>query len=98
LICLRHFRPTGHEFLRRGRQNSRLLPQAKRATFLGYTRENGTAGTRNYIAIVSSVNCSATVAKAVAAHYGQPERLAAYPNINGVLALTHAGGGYQHPD
>ncbi|MCM2451887.1 UxaA family hydrolase [Agrobacterium vitis] len=62
------------------------------ATFMGYQRENGEAGTRNYIAIVSSVNCSATVAKAVAQHYAQPGRLDDFANVDGVIALTHAGG------
>ncbi|NSZ19285.1 UxaA family hydrolase [Agrobacterium vitis] len=62
------------------------------ATFMGYQRENGEAGTRNYIAIVSSVNCSATVAKAVAQHYAQPGRLDDFATVDGVIALTHAGG------
>ncbi|MGV2105818.1 UxaA family hydrolase [Agrobacterium vitis] len=62
------------------------------ATFMGYQRENGEAGTRNYVAIVSSVNCSATVAKAVAQHYAQPGRLDDFANVDGVIALTHAGG------
>ncbi|WP_377299514.1 UxaA family hydrolase [Rhizobium sp. SGZ-381] len=63
-----------------------------RASFMGFERANGEAGTRNYIAIVSSVNCSATVAKAVAQHYALPGRLENYPNVDGVIALTHAGG------
>lgn len=61
-------------------------------SFMGFERPNGEAGTRNYIAIVSSVNCSATVAKAVAQHYAAPGRLEAFPNVDGVIALTHAGG------
>jgi galactarate dehydratase len=61
-------------------------------SFMGFERANGEAGTRNYIAIVSSVNCSATVAKAVAQHYALPGRLENYPNVDGVIALTHAGG------
>lgn len=62
------------------------------ATFMGYSRESGEAGTRNYIAVVSSVNCSATVTKAVAQHYALPGRLEAYPNVDGIIALTHGGG------
>src|ERR1700761_1842026 len=37
-----------------------MVPDAKRATFQGYRRANGKAGTRNYVAILTSVNCSAT--------------------------------------
>ncbi len=58
------------------------------ATFLGYKRPNGKVGTRNYIAVISSVNCSATVTRAIASHFSK-ERLAAYPNIDGVIALPH---------
>jgi altronate hydrolase len=58
------------------------------ATFMGYKRPNGKVGTRNYIAVMASVNCSATVVRAIANHFN-PDRLAAYPNIDGVLALPH---------
>ncbi len=61
---------------------------AKPATFMGFKRPNGTVGTRNYIAVISSVNCSATVTRAIASHFSK-ERLAAYPNIDGVIALPH---------
>ena len=59
---------------------------------MGYARRSGQAGTRNYIAILSSVNCSATVAKAVAAHFTRPGPLEPFANIDGVIALTHGGG------
>ena len=58
------------------------------ATFMGYKRPNGKVGTRNYIAVISSVNCSATVTRAIANHFSH-DRLAAYPNIDGVIALPH---------
>jgi len=51
--------------------------------------------TRNYVAIISSVNCSATVSRAIADQFRtdiRPEALAAYPNIDGVIALTHGTG------
>jgi altronate hydrolase len=48
-------------------------------------------GTRNFIAIISSVNCSAHVCRAIAAHFS-PERLSDYPNIDGVIALAHHTG------
>ena len=61
---------------------------AKPATFLGYKRPNGKVGTRNYIAVIASVNCSATVTRAIANHFNAGA-LASYPNIDGVIALPH---------
>lgn len=61
------------------------------ATFQGYRRPDGRFGTRNYIAVISSVNCSATVSRAVAAHF-TPEVMARYPGVDGVIGLTHGGG------
>ena len=49
-----------------------LLPEAERATFQGYLRPDGRVGTRNYIAVIASVNCSATVCQAVAEHFNRP--------------------------
>lgn len=66
-------------------------PVAKPATFMGYKRRNGKVGTRNYIAIIASVNCSATVVRNIANHFNA-ERLAAFPNIDGVIALVHQTG------
>jgi len=65
------------------------------ATFMGIVRRDGpNAGkvaTRNYIGILSTVNCSATVARGIAGHFTR-ERLAAFPNVDGVVALTHGSG------
>ena len=69
-----------------------FVPEARRATFRGYRRPNGKVGTRNYIVIISSVNCSATVSRAVAAHFTRVGELAPFENVDGVVALTHAGG------
>ena len=60
-------------------------------TFMGYRRENGRVGTRNYIAIVTSVNCSATAARRIADHF-TPDRLAEFPNVDGVVAFVHGTG------
>ena len=60
-------------------------------TFMGFRRANGQVGTRNYIAIVTSVNCSATAARMIADHFS-PEVLAAYPNVDGVAAFVHGTG------
>ncbi|QHE75585.1 UxaA family hydrolase [Hydrogenophaga sp. PBL-H3] len=67
------------------------VPEAERATFMGFVREDGRVGTRNFIGILSSVNCSATVIKNIAAHF-TPERLAAYPNVDGVAAFAQTSG------
>ncbi|PZX18794.1 altronate hydrolase [Palleronia aestuarii] len=60
-------------------------------TFMGYRRESGRVGTRNFIAIITSVNCSATAARMIADHF-TPERLAEYPNVDGVAAFVHGTG------
>ncbi|WP_336335598.1 altronate dehydratase family protein [Pseudomonas putida] len=68
---------------------------ASEASFQGIVRADGRVATRNYIGILTSVNCSATVARAVADHFRRdihPEVLADYPNIDGVVALTHGAG------
>jgi altronate hydrolase len=61
------------------------------ATFQGIVRPDGRVATRNYIGILSTVNCSATVAKHVADAF-KGEALASFPNIDGVVALTHTSG------
>jgi altronate hydrolase len=68
------------------------VPEAERATFRGYVRGDGRVGTRNYIAIVVSVNCSATAASHIANHFRDSGELDAYPNVDGVVALTHQQG------
>lgn len=68
-----------------------MVPEAERATFQGFVRADGQVGTRNFIGILSSVNCSATVAHNIAAWF-TPERLAEFPNIDGVVAFTHTTG------
>ena len=60
-------------------------------TFQGYRRAGGRAGTRNYLAVISSVNCSASVSKYIARRFG-PAQLAGFPRVDGVIALTHNSG------
>jgi altronate hydrolase len=72
-------------------QPVQLLPEHERATFKGYVRANGKVGTRNFIGILSTVNCSATVVNKIAEWF-TPERLAAYPNVDGVVAFSHSIG------
>ena len=67
------------------------VPEAERASFMGFVRPDGRVGTRNFIGILSSVNCSASVIKTVAAHF-TPERLAAFPQVDGVAAFAQTSG------
>lgn len=61
------------------------------STFPGYRRADGRAGTRNYLAVISTVNCSASVSK-LACKAFDAQVLKQFPNIDGVLALTHESG------
>jgi altronate hydrolase len=67
------------------------VPQAQRATFQGIVRADGRVATRNFIGILSTVNCSATVVRKIAEWF-TPERLADYPNVDGVVAFSHSLG------
>ena len=68
-----------------------MIPESERATFQGYVRANGKVGTRNFIGILSTVNCSATVVNMIAQWF-TPERLAEFPNVDGVVAFSHSIG------
>ena len=77
------------------------LPASEPATFEGIVREDGRVATRNYIGVLTSVNCSATVARAIADHFRRdihPDMLAPFPNVDGVVALTHGAGCAVDPD
>jgi altronate hydrolase len=62
------------------------------AFFNGFRRPDGRAGTRNYIGILSSVNCSATVVDYVADEIMRSGILADYPDIDGIVPLPHGQG------
>ena len=68
-----------------------VLPPQDRAKFMGYVRKDGRIGTRNHIGIFVTVNCSATVARKLS-RYFDAERLADYPNVDGVTAFIHHQG------
>lgn len=68
-----------------------VVPEEQRRTFMGFKRADGRVGTRNFIAVISSVNCSAHTSREIA-RYFTPEKLAQYPNVDGVIALTHSLG------
>jgi altronate hydrolase len=69
-----------------------MVPEAERATFQGYRREDGKVGTRNYIGIVTSVNCAATVALHVAKAVEKERLLDDYPNVDGIVPIVHGAG------
>ena len=60
--------------------------------FLGYERGDGRYGTRNYIAIISTVNCSASTSKYISEKFRMTGLVSKYPNIDGVVAITHKAG------
>ena len=68
-----------------------FVASSELATFRGILRPDGRVATRNYVGILTTVNCSATVARRIAAHF-TPELLRAYPNVDGVVAITHGTG------
>ncbi len=67
------------------------IPVTQRLTFDGYLRPDGRVGTRNFIAVISTVNCSAHTTREITRHF-TPDRLAAWPNMDGVIALAHLSG------
>ncbi len=69
-----------------------LVPEPERASFLGFRRPDGRVGTRNYVAVLASVNCSSSATVAVVDRIERSGVLADYPNIDGVIALPHKGG------
>lgn len=77
-----------HEF---GTVHTELPVPAERRTFNGFRRADGRAGTRNYIAILTTVNCSGTTAKLIADKF-RHGALDKFENVDGVIALTHQSG------
>lgn len=73
-------------------RNEEMVPAAARATFQGFRRGNGKAGTRNYLGVITSVNCSATVARFIAEEVNRSGMLKDYPDIDGVIPLVHSTG------
>lgn len=72
--------------------NSELLKSEEVPVFHGYRRSDGKVGTRNFIGVIASVNCSSLVTRKIADHFSTPGALDAYPGCDGVVALTHKSG------
>ena len=60
-------------------------------TFQGFVRQDGRVATRNFLGVISSVNCSATVCRHIADSFNEAA-LKAFPNVDGVVAITHGSG------
>jgi altronate hydrolase len=69
-----------------------LAAPADRRTFRGFRRPDGRVGTRNYVAVLASVNCASSATRAVAAHFQRAGALRDFPNVDGVIALPIKGG------
>ena len=80
---------SGYEFSTEVQNKSSV---ADNAEFLGYQRDDGTVGTRNYIGILTSVNCSGSVAKFVAEEAEKSGLLKRYKNVDGVVPIVHGSG------
>ncbi len=89
-LGLRSFK-RDHEFCTEVRPVD-YFPMEQIRTFHGYARPGGRVGTRNYVAVISSVNCSASVAHYVRDRFRTPEFERDFPNVDGVVAFTHKGG------
>jgi altronate hydrolase len=68
------------------------VPEAERRTFMGYRRADGRVGTRNYVALLASVNCSSTAVRRIADHFKTDPIMEQYPNVDGVIAFPTKGG------
>src|SRR5215510_13808996 len=75
-----------------GAKNDEVLPPELRETFEGYARPGGKTGTRNYIGILTSVNCSASAARFIAREVEKSGVLDDHPEIDGVVAFVHGTG------
>ena len=83
-----------------------LPPPAEWRTFMGFDRgpdrpAHQRYGTRNYVAIISTVNCSASASKYIAERVRALGLLRDFPNVDGVVPITHRGGcamQYEGPD
>ena len=74
------------------REAKALPASSDERTFNGYHRADGSVGTRNYLGILTSVNCSGSVAKFIAEAAEKSDLLDAFPNIDGIVPITHGTG------
>ena len=75
-----------------GKDVKAVSPAQQPLTFQGFRRADGRVATRNYLGVISTVNCSATVTKLVTQHFSAPGALDAWPNVDGIVPVTHSFG------
>src|SRR5438477_182384 len=73
-----------------------LVPEAERQTFLGFRRADGRVGTRNYVAVLASVNCSSSATRQVVDAIRATGELSRYPNVDDVIPFPTKGGCGSH--
>lgn len=73
-----------------------MVPEGQRRTFMGIRRKDGRVGTRNYVAILASVNCSSSATQRIASYFRNPEVMKEFPNVDGVIPLATKGGCGSH--
>ena len=71
-------------------------PAETQRTFSGYLRSDGRVGTRNYVGLISTVNCSAAVVNLIADRFRSSDVMKDFPGIDGVFPVTHKSGCGQH--
>jgi altronate dehydratase len=81
----------GHELCADFREVEKY-PAERMRHFPGYARPDGRVGTRNYVGVISSVNCSASVSRYVTDRFRGAEFARDFPNVDGVIPFTHKGG------
>ena len=69
-----------------------VVPQVEPRTFQGFLRPDGRVGTRNYVAVISTVNCSASTSRYISERFRGDAWRKDFPNVDGVFAITHKGG------
>ncbi len=72
-------------------RETQMIPKGERATFEGIVRPTGRVGTRNYLGVLATVNCSASVSRWIADAF-DGQMMKRYPNVDGVVALGHGAG------
>ncbi len=90
-----HAKPSTDQFASQG-WTPPALPE--RTTFLGAVRSDGTTATRNYIAVLSTVNCSANACEIIGREVDKRGVLDDFPQIDGVVPLVHGFGCGMSPD
>ena len=79
------------EYIRKDIRND-IIKSEKTEYFKGFKRNNGSSGTRNYIGLISTVNCSATVVKKISDKINNYLKNNNFDNIDGAVCLKHSSG------